>query len=345
MVSLSLGRLTSASRHLCQNGKTKRHFSAIFPMKDEFPDIPSASPVSANASNSSITTLSSGLTVVTEDASTTSTATLTFPHAGSSSETKFEGGAALANKAMAFKSGSGLSSALILRTLENDGAIPFAAAGRSGATVGLTCAPDKVERLVPLLATECTFQKWDLKDAKKTADTIVQDAMTDAQTVLTEQLYAAAYGAQSSLGKSFFASSASEDGIKSFRERNYGMKGAVLAVTGVKDHDAFVKSVSEGFLEANPGLSAETSVASDYMGGESRLFIPSSGYTHVALAFEGPTSNTALNNVLKFCFTLCADDSTHVSGFSTPGLIGLYASTPAPLASTIMDSIDRKSVV
>ena len=150
-----------------------------------FCSIPSASPVTANASNSSITSLPSGLTVITEDASTTSTATLTFPYAGSSSETKFEAGAALANKAMAFKSGSGLSSALILRTLENDGAVPFATAGRSGATVGLTCAPDKVERLVPLLATECTFQKWDLKDAKKTADTIVQDAMTDAQVSLS----------------------------------------------------------------------------------------------------------------------------------------------------------------
>ena len=117
------------------------------------------------------------------------------------------------------------------------------------------------------------------------------------------------------------------------------MKGAVLAVTGVKDHDSFVKAVSEGFLEANLGASEEISVASDYMGGESRLFIPSSGYTHLALGFEGPSSNAALGNVLKYCFTLCADGTANVSGFSAPGLIGLYASTPAPSASSIMDSI------
>jgi len=340
MASLSLGRFTSASRHVYQNGTTKRHFSAIFSMTDEFPDLPSTSPTSSNASSSSITILPTGLTVVTEDASTTSTVTITFPTAGSSSETNYEAGAALANKAITFKSGSGLSSALILRTLESDGASPFTTAGRSGATVGFTCAPDKAQRLIPLLATECTFQKWDVREAIATADTITKSAMMDVQTVLTEQIYAAAYGPQSALGKSFFTPSATKSGIISFREKNYGMNGAILSATGVSDHDAFVKSVSEGFSEANPGPSVtEKEVAAVYMGGESRIFDPSSGYTHVALGFESPGSSTALRNVMKYCLSLSSDGSGNVSGFTASGLVGLYASTSAPLASTLMDSI------
>jgi hypothetical protein len=67
-----------------------------------------------------------------------------FPKAGSNNEATNETGAALANKCLTFKSGSGLSTVLIMRNLEDDGAIPFARAGRTSATVGYTCAPIKL---------------------------------------------------------------------------------------------------------------------------------------------------------------------------------------------------------
>lgn len=154
----------------------KSSFSLSF-----FTSVPATTPSTLNASTASSTVLPSGLTVVTEDASSTSTLTLTFPTAGSSSESNFEAGAALANKCIAFKSGSGLSTALILRTLENDGATPFSSVGRDMASVGITCAPDKATRLLPLLATECTFEKWDLKDAKDAANLLVEEAQANAQ--------------------------------------------------------------------------------------------------------------------------------------------------------------------
>lgn len=49
------------------------------------------------------------------------------------------------------------------------------------ASVGITCAPDKATRLLPLLATECTFEKWDLKDAKDAANLLVEEAQANAQ--------------------------------------------------------------------------------------------------------------------------------------------------------------------
>ncbi len=78
---------------------------------------------------SSVTTLPFGLTVVTENASLTSTVALTFPTAGSSNEGPAEAGAAIANRYLSFKSGSGLSSALVIRNLEDVGAFLFSSAG------------------------------------------------------------------------------------------------------------------------------------------------------------------------------------------------------------------------
>lgn len=306
-----------------------------------FPDLPSTSPTATTASNTSITTLPTGLTVVTEDASTTSTITLTYPSAGSSSESIHDAGAALANKCLAFKSGSGLSSALILRTLENGGACTFSEAGRSGATVGFTCAPDKMETLIPLLATECTFENWDMGSAMKTASVLAEEAKSDSQTVLLESLYSAAYGPQSNYGKSFYATDASPESIVAFRKANYGMNGAILSATGVTDHDAFVKSVSESLAGANPGSESEETEAAApaYMGGETRVFTPGAPSTHFAIGFEGPASSSALRNVMKYCLSLSSSGAA--SGFTAPGLIGIYSSTKAASASTLLDSISE----
>lgn len=147
--------------------------------------IPATFPQPAKSSSASVTTLPSGLTVVSETASSTTTVTLTYPKAGSSNESIDEAGAALANKCLAFKSGSGLSSALIMRNFEDDGALPFATSGRTSATVGFTSAPDMAVRLVPLLATNCAFEKWDVKDAITAAAAETADATSSSQVGLS----------------------------------------------------------------------------------------------------------------------------------------------------------------
>mmetsp|Transcript_29405 Transcript_29405/g.43775 ORF Transcript_29405/g.43775 Transcript_29405/m.43775 type:complete len:252 (-) Transcript_29405:993-1748(-) len=182
MASLALGRVTSAvTRRAVSGSIAGREFSTLLAVTEEFPGLPSTTPTPGKASSASATTLPNGLTVVTEDASSTSTISLTYPGAGSASETASEAGAALANKCLAFKSGSGLSSTLILRNLEDDGATPFATSGRKGTTVGFTAAPDKAVRLMPLLVADCSFEKWDVRDAKKFAATEADIASADAQ--------------------------------------------------------------------------------------------------------------------------------------------------------------------
>lgn len=143
--------------------------------------VPATSPAPPKESATSMTTLKSGLTVVTEDASLVSTLALTYPHAGSSQEGPGEAGAALANRYLAFKSGSGLSSAIILRSLEDVGASVFASAGRRGATVGFTAARENAAFVAPLLLTECAFEKWDVKEAQELAAIEAAEASENAQ--------------------------------------------------------------------------------------------------------------------------------------------------------------------
>ena len=91
------------------------------------------------------------------------------------------------NKCLAFKSGSGKSTALWMREFDDAGALTFSEVGRSGAYLGFTCAPDQLEGLLPALVTDCSFENWDVKDAKANADVIVEVAKSNAQVRQTNK--------------------------------------------------------------------------------------------------------------------------------------------------------------
>lgn len=261
---------------------------------------------------------------MTEDAASTSTVTMTFPKAGSASESLEEQGAALINKCLAFNSGSGLSTILINRTIENQGAIPFATADRMSASLGYTVEPENAVGLVPLLATDCTFEKWDVRDAKKLAGVQISEANESVQVVLTEQLYAAAYGAQSSMGRPFYNATAGTYEIASFRSRGYGLNGAILAATGVSDHAAFCTEVADLLSEAPAGTQGPPP-SPIYLGGEARLASPGMGCAHVALAFDTKGVASPMRNILKECLSLAGKEAGVTSFATASGLVGVYA--------------------
>mmetsp|Transcript_24025 Transcript_24025/g.58747 ORF Transcript_24025/g.58747 Transcript_24025/m.58747 type:complete len:448 (-) Transcript_24025:109-1452(-) len=320
-------------RGLSAVSRKGRGFSTVLVATEEFPGLPSTTPETAKASTASVTKLSSGVTVVSEDAASTSTVTMTFPKAGSGSEQLGEQGAALINKCLAFNSGSGLSTVMILRSIENEGAIPFASVDRDSATLGYTVEPDNAEGLIPLLATDCTMEKWDVRDAKTLATYQAAEANKNAQEVLTESIYAAAFGAQSPMGRPLYSAGAGAYEIASFRTRGYGLDGAILAATGIKDHAAFCSNVEELLSEA-PAGSSDAAVESAYIGGEARIAAPI-GYAHVALAF-GTDASIPLRNVLKHCFSIAGEG---VSGFATKGLVGVYGGAATEGAGAIDSAI------
>jgi len=342
MACRGIGRVTSViqqhNRLIIAN--SKRNFSAaLLSPSFEYPELPFQPGSSAKASETNVTTLPSGLTIVTENASYATNVSLTFPYGGSQHEASSESGASLANKHTSFKSASGLSTLVIIRSLENEGATPYSFADRYTAGVGFTCVREKVDRIVPLLATRCSYEKWDLRDSVGMANDVVDDAMTNAQAVLTEQMYAAAYGAQTSIGRPFHAKNASKSSIISFRERSYIANGAVLSATGIEDHGAFVKTIQEGFSELSAGSPSDDSAktTSTYLGGESRINTSSHGYAHIAMGFKGIEGNTPLRNIVKHCLTTMSP--SNVTAFASPGITGLYTAALTADASTATDAL------
>jgi predicted Zn-dependent peptidase len=297
--------------------------------------LPSLSPQQAKATSGSVSTLKNGLIVVTEDASSLSTVTLTYPKAGSAYEMMNEQGAALTNKCMNFRSGSGLSTLLINRTIEDEGGTPFTSVTRVAATVGFTVAKEKAVSLVPLLATDCTFEKWDVRDAKALATKESSAAKESAQIVLTESLYAAAYGPQSPAGRPLYGATCDTETLKAFRHRAYGLNGAILTATGVVDHSAFCTEVETLLAESPVGTGNDAGPSMTYQGGETRIATPGTGYAHVAVAFQGPQSSVLASVVAQFLGLAGAEAG--VSPFVTSGLLGLYARSNAPAGIT--DSI------
>eukprot|EP00542_Grammatophora_oceanica_P012052 CAMPEP_0194029298 /NCGR_PEP_ID=MMETSP0009_2-20130614/3060_1 /TAXON_ID=210454 /ORGANISM="Grammatophora oceanica, Strain CCMP 410" /LENGTH=423 /DNA_ID=CAMNT_0038668921 /DNA_START=1575 /DNA_END=2846 /DNA_ORIENTATION=+ len=330
----AVGRLLTAAAPRRAAAQTAiRCSSAMVSPAVEFPGTPSVTPDPTKVGTPSVSTLSNGLTVVTESSAATSTLSITYPGAGSSGEEIGESGAALLNKCMNFKAGSGLSSLVILRNLEDEGAAWFTKADRSSATVGFTCAPDKAVTLAPLLATDCAFENWDIAEAKENAKFQIAEAAESAQVTLSEAIYAAAFGAQTVAGRAYYSADASKEAMMAFRGRAYGLKGAVLAATGVSDHASFCSAMEEGYSESPVGEGVPAAAAASFMAGESRVHVPGMGYAHVALALGVPSSSV-VGSVAKHCLALMGSAS-----FASSGLVGVYATAPSGEASGMVDTL------
>lgn len=172
-------------------------------------------------------------------------------------------------------------------------------------------------------------------------------------TVLSDSIFAAAYGAQSPMGKSLYNPSSSTVGIQSFRHKAYGLNGAVLAATGINDHHAFVQAVQELLSESHVGDAPSVAIATPFLGGEVRINAPSAGMAHVALAFQGPKgATTPLFNIIQQCIELSATTTGSVSAYasSKTGLVGLYSASTNGSAATdalcsIMTTIPNSDVI
>lgn len=320
--------------HCKTNYLIRRELSALLTPVEEFPGLPSTIPTQLSRRRVLLTTLSNGLTVVSENLCPSSSISLTFPKSGSAFENNKEVGAALVNKYLAFKSGSGLSTALITRNLDDTGATTFATSGRKLSTIGFTTHPDKALNIIPLLATNCTYEKWDLMDARRRADVEFNEAMCSAKTVMSESIFAASFGAQSAMGKPYYSTGASNESIRLFRNRSYVLSNAVLSATGIYDHDVFVRAVEEGLSEATFGTSIDIPKPA-FIGSECRVHDPFAEYAYVALAFPYFGSMT-LRNVIKRYISLSTQS---VSGFATTGLVGGYGVIDPERAHKIIDHL------
>jgi len=329
----ALRKLSSSVRH---HG-SRRNFSSIMNAVEEFPGIPETFTEQANGSTLSVTTLENGVIVATEDSMSSSTVTLTHPMAGSSNELPGEEGASFLNECFNYRSGSGISSLMKMRSVEDQGGVPISFGSRFGSTLGYSASPDKTDYCLSLLGTQCSFENWDVKDARALAVTKADEANENAQVVLTENIYSAAFGSHTAMGRPYFVdtSSVSVDALKSFRARTYELNGAVLVATGIKNHADFVAKSTEAFSNATVGNPVEQ-IKAVYQGGESRISA-NTPLVHVSLSFDASSCSTPLQNIVKHCFNLSRAD---ISSFvADQGLVGVYWGGDTGSASTMLDNM------
>jgi len=158
--------------------------------------------------------------------------------------------------------------------------------------------------------------------------------MLSAETVMTESIFAASFGAQSAMGKPYYSTGASNESIRLFRNRSYVLNNAVLAATGIHDHDVFLRAVEEGLSEAKFGPSIDIPRPT-FIGSECRVHDPFAEYAYVALAFPY-FGSMALRNVIKKYISLSTQS---ISGFATTDLVGGYGVTDSERTHTIIDHL------
>jgi hypothetical protein len=123
------------------------------------------------------------------------------------------------------------------------------------------------------------------------------------------------------MGRPFYSTGASFTTLQSFRNKAYGINGAVLAATGIADHAAFCTAIEDKLSEAYISPDAAAAPApTTYLGGEARVHVAGIATPQIALAFAGP-SGSVMGAILKEVLTLSG-----ASSFAGDGLVGVYGS-------------------
>jgi processing peptidase subunit alpha len=259
----------------------------------EFPGIAKLQPFSAKPKpKSEMTTLPNGLRVVSEETYRASSSLGLFVDAGSRYETDANNGISHLLEHMAFKSTQNRSSLRIVRDVEDMGGNVGAASAREYMVFTadvLRSNLDKATELIAETALKPKFTAWDIDDQRKIIRYELHEMEKNAQAMVTEMIFQAAYTDSSPLGRPLYMPRRNIDKIGSddliaFTNEHFHVNRMILAGAGV-EHGELVELAKKYFGSAKPGAAAKPVAASKYVGGEQRLRADSP-QTQVAICFD-----------------------------------------------------------
>ncbi|MDR4307885.1 insulinase family protein [Chelatococcus sambhunathii] len=239
------------------------------------------------------TTLASGLTVVTDPMPELGTAAvgITFG-AGSRSETEAEHGLAHLLEHMAFKGTARRSAREISEEIEQVGGDLNAATGTEQTAYSARVLADDVPLALDVLADIVISPTFDREELKRERNVILQEIAGVEDTpddVVFDWLQETAFPGQT-LGRSILGTPKSVKGldeaaIRTFRDRCYRAKDAVVTAAGAVEHDAVVRE-AERLFAGLPAGQSEAPRPAVYVGGDKREK-RNLEQLHVTLAFQG----------------------------------------------------------
>ena len=243
--------------------------------------------------NVELTTLPSGLRVVTERMPHVETASLgVWVGAGSRHETADEHGLSHLLEHMAFKGTGRRSAQAIAEEIEAAGGELNAATSTEGTAYYAHLLGADVPLGLDILADILTASTFDADELAREKDVILQEigAVEDTPDDLVFDLFNAAAFPDQSIGRSILGTpervtSFGRDTIAHYLGHHYGAAGAVVGAAGAVDHDAIVAAAEARFADLPAGPPRPPTPAR-YRGGDS-LLRRKLEQAHLVVGFEG----------------------------------------------------------
>jgi processing peptidase subunit alpha len=256
--------------------------------------VASSSSAASGPVSTEITTLSSGLKVVTENTPGVTSCVGIFVGSGSRNETDETAGSTHLLEHMAFKTTPNRSHFRTVHEVEHIGANLVAQSGREEMVYSAEILNEHTPQLLEIMAdtlTDPSFLEHEVAEQKAVIEVEIEDAAMNCNNLTTEAAHLAAYG-NTGLGRSLMATKSnlaalSPAAVKAHLASTLTTGNVVVAGAGV-DHKEFVASVEKSFAGMTEGPAMATAKA-QYVGGQYAVPAETAdGLAHVTLAFEGP---------------------------------------------------------
>jgi len=290
--------------------------------------------------------LSNGIKIISRDNGSAVVKVQFSILSGSRAEDISSKGAAQLLASSAF-AGTGKRSGLrLVRDIDNLGAKISACADREKIVFEVTTLADKTEAAFAAVSEAIVSAPpaYVVDEAKSTAQISYDNLASSPEMQLMELLHEAAFGENTPLGSSFFATNLdrlTSGDVTAFRAKNFTSGQMVVTTTGGLSHDA-LKQLAEVHLHGLPSSKPMTAAASPYVGGDMRVRTDLDGESHLALAFPVPAGDAAgpykvlfqlLSSRLATQKPVSGSISPFFTQYSSGGLIGFRTSGSAAAAS------------
>jgi len=294
------------------------------PLTVPLPGVQVATSGTVTNASTQITTLPSGLKVVSENTPGVTTCVGIF--VGSGSRDEEVAGTSHLLEHMAFKTTPSRSHFRTVHEVEHIGANLVAQAGREDMVYSAEILSQHTSTVLEIMADTLQDPSFVIHEIEEQKDVIrveLEDAKMNCNNLTAEAAHLAAYG-NTGLGKSLMASEKGLAGLtaetlKAHAAKNFVAGNIVIAASGV-EHEAFTADV-EKFFARLPSTPVATSGAAKYIGGQYAVPADTSdGLAHVTLAFEGPSWNDASLIPMCVLHTLMGGGSSFSAGGPGKGM-------------------------
>ncbi|KAF1795682.1 Peptidase M16, N-terminal [Phytophthora cactorum] len=267
-------------------------------LEQELPGLPQLKPASQlKPPQTEMSVLPSGLRVISQETYGQAATLGIFIDAGSRFEDDDSVGVSHLLEHLGFKSTTSRSHAQLVHEIEDIGALTTSACGREQIIYTIDLLRDNVEKGLELLADailNVDLVPEEMEGIKAIMRIQTEDLMENPPAMLQEFIHAAAYGADTPLGRPLQCpldkiDALTVEKVKKFRDEHFVAQKMVLAGSGV-DHARLVKSAEKLFANVPPVI---------YTGGLYPLPNSESEFSYAALAF--PTGGWHDEDLVPIC--------------------------------------------